>query len=1206
MPNEEFYQHYLNAMVSDDSIYTSLLKDAVKEEGVCNIAVTGPYGSGKTTVINTFLQNNSQYKVLRISLAKLNKKGAGSNEGDKEEPKEDLKDRLELCILQQMFYQAKGCDIPNSRFSRITCFSNTKQIWYSVLSVACILAFAWFKWTDTVLKDFTSKKSVVISIFSLLLLLGGLYFLMRFLISKFSKINIKQLVVDKLQLNVSGTNQQDVLNKYLDEILYYFKMKTIDIVVFEDLDRYKDPDIFIKLRELNAILNHSEDLEIKKRGEIIWRKITFIYGLKDGIFNNDAEQLVKFFDYIIPVVPYVNVSNSGDKMIDILQKSGYLKEEYKVIDSFEDLDKNFINDFSPYIKDMRVIYNICNEYEVYSKIQQGLKAKNLMAMTVYKNLYPEEFDKIYRGEGTICDIFKPENKEAWQEERRKEIKDELLRIEDKIKDAQREFMEDELEVKFIMVAAFLKCVSGHEDFNPYGYKKISDLFNPDIYKKMLTGQLGHEQSCYPWEIVLITLNQIERAVSADFKYSIALESIKNKQSYPQHEKGKLQSELNVLSRNTMKEMCDNDPKILEKLEAKTKDEPVLYNFIRKGYINENYDLYISLFHEGDITQAENQFVITVKRNQSTRGLQPLINVESVVKRLNDEDFNHVGTLQFQIAVFLSEHYKEYKKQADGLFQQMETVNRESWDLLMDFLNLNKSIEHTEEFLCLFIRLVPNVWEKYFAIENPPSEESTFIFLNVIFCNADIDDISNLDSGKHYVAEYVSKQTNYEDLFVHVDENRMEQILEKLPLCIKHLKNLKDCRNRMLNEQLIARNLYDITPENIQSVLQFDEEQADLLKLKSANYTTILASKNDNLKKYIEDHFQEYLQNVFFSIPENTDESEDAIFEIVRKDSLSVEDKAKAIIQQKKLRISNIQSIDGLKKYWSEIIPEHVVLTQKNFETFYAANGMCEAIESWMKDVSDVHLFLDGLTVISSNLISCYTAVLEDDSISPAVFELLVNNDAVAKCLPKDLSKYDKKHLLEIVKSKAVAFSKEYYDQLLDDNDVINIYVLNHIKEFIEKLTTNQIVMSAPLIYNLLQENIIPEYKTAVISKLKAKDVNKENAVLLADYYISHPEVELNKDILIPVITQCEDSFKQKAFVKILAGRKDITKKEILDIITSLAEKNDPTNVHTNYIDVPYKEWHSIAKMFKLQGIKTRKHGEKLAIYKESLHSTPLF
>ena len=136
---------------------------------------------------------------------------------------------------------------------------------------------------------------------------------------------------------------------------------------------------------------------------------------------------------------------------------------------------------------------------------------------------------------------------------------------------------------------------------------------------------------------------------------------------------------------------------------------------------------------------------------------------------------------------------------------------------------------------------------------------------------------------------------------------------------------------------------------------------------------------------------------------------------------------------------------------------------------------------------------------------------------------------------------------------------------------------------------------------MLQEDIISEYKTVVISKLKAEDVNKENAVLLVDYYISRPEVELNKDILVPVITQCEGNLKQKTFIKILAVRKDITKEEILNIITSLKEKNDPTNVRKDRIDVPYdEEWNAIAQILKSRGFisKKRRHVEELAIYKK--------
>lgn len=1175
MPNEEFHQHYLNATVSENSIYISLLKDAVEKEGVCNIAVTGPYGSGKTTVINTFLQHNPQYKVLRISLAKL-------------EESSKNKDDLEFCILQQMFYQAKGCDIPNSRFNRIICLSKIKQISYTILIMVCVLAFAWFKWKYAILDCFDtameSLVSILISVFFFVALCVGLFFLVHFLVSKFGKINIKQLVLDKLQLNISTTNEHNALNKYLDEILYYFKMKTIDIVVFEDLDRYEDPDIFIKLRELNAMLNHSEDLEIKK--------ITFIYALKDGLLGKEPEQLVKFFDYILPVIPYVNVSNSGDKMIDILQKSGYIKEENKsIIDSYEDLDKNFINDFSPYIKDMRVIYNICNEYEVYRKIQKGLNYQNLMAMTVYKNLYPKEFDKIYSGEGTICEIFNLENKEAWQEERKNAIEGSLPELQNKIKIARDEFMKDEKELHLTMIAAFIKLVSCHDKCKPYGYNQISDLFdNSAIYNNMISGGLGYTDPRYPNHgPFYISLSKIEAAVSPSFNYHATLQSIQNKMSRPERERDRLQSELNSLSRNTMEKMCEN-PEILKKLEDKTKNEPILYNFIRKGYINENYDLYISLFHEGDITQEENIFVITVKKNQSTRDLQSLINVESVIKRLNDEDFNHVGTLQFQIALFLSEHYKEYKKQADGLFQQMELVSRESRDLLMDLLSLNKSIEHTEEFLCLFIHLVSKAWKKYFDIDFPTPEEAIFTFLNVIFGHANIDDIKDLDGDKHYVAKYVSEQTNYEDLFVDLDESWMKQVLNILPL---HIKNLKNGKNKLLNELLITRNLYDITPENIQFVLQFNE-LINVLQIKSANYTTILASDNESLKKYIEEHFQEYLHNVFFAIPENTAESEDVVLKIIQKDSLTQEDKVKAIIQQKKMRIQDIQNIVGLKEYWKEIVPEHVLLNQRNFETFYASNGMRETTESWMKNTRDVQLFLENLTTISSTLISYYTAVLEDSSISITVFELLVNNDAVAKCLPEDLSKYDEKHLLAIAKSRAVAFSKEKYDQLLVHNDVIKIYVLNHIDEFIEALKADLISMSAPLVYNLFCEDTVSEYRSVIISKMKDTDVNKDSSVILIDYYISDPKAELNKTILKSVITQCEDGIQRKIFIKILAEREEIAKDEIFSIIGSLGEPYSDILSSKTPIRIPYDAvWYEIASTLKSRGfIRDREHRSK--------------
>src|SRR5690606_31774473 len=51
-----------------DGTYTAALKFAMENYKVKNIALTGPYGAGKTSVIKTF-ERSTSYKFLNISLA---------------------------------------------------------------------------------------------------------------------------------------------------------------------------------------------------------------------------------------------------------------------------------------------------------------------------------------------------------------------------------------------------------------------------------------------------------------------------------------------------------------------------------------------------------------------------------------------------------------------------------------------------------------------------------------------------------------------------------------------------------------------------------------------------------------------------------------------------------------------------------------------------------------------------------------------------------------------------------------------------------------------------------------------------------------------------------------------------------------------------------------------------------------------------------
>jgi len=135
-------------------------------------------------------------------------------------------------------------------------------------------------------------------------------------------------------------------DKYLDEILYYFEISRRDIVVFEDLDRFDNVEIFETLRALNTLLNGSAQVLKQTQGRKLG-SIRFIYALRDSVFEklgtgsmeetnadhtpgpiDEAQAEVqranrtKFFDLVVPVVPFITHKNARDLMTEAMQGTG--------------------------------------------------------------------------------------------------------------------------------------------------------------------------------------------------------------------------------------------------------------------------------------------------------------------------------------------------------------------------------------------------------------------------------------------------------------------------------------------------------------------------------------------------------------------------------------------------------------------------------------------------------------------------------------------------------------------------------------------------------------------------------------------------------------------------------------------------------------------------------------------------------------------
>ena len=136
MSNTDWKQKALTLVLlnkTNESYSTVLdLQNSIKQDDILNIAVTGPFGSGKSSVLNTFMAKaDSDTKVLDISLATLDADESVLNtQWDDSKNKKDIKtDRLlnrkiEFSILQQLVYRKTLEALPYSRMLKIRHFDS--------------------------------------------------------------------------------------------------------------------------------------------------------------------------------------------------------------------------------------------------------------------------------------------------------------------------------------------------------------------------------------------------------------------------------------------------------------------------------------------------------------------------------------------------------------------------------------------------------------------------------------------------------------------------------------------------------------------------------------------------------------------------------------------------------------------------------------------------------------------------------------------------------------------------------------------------------------------------------------------------------------------------------------------------------------------------------------------------------------------------
>ena len=114
-----------------DSATVDMLEKALIEKSNKNVALSGKYGAGKSSIVLSTLKKQRKLKPLYISLGML-----GIKDKDIEDEDAEIISRtIEKSIIQQIIYKEKSNKFPASRIKRIP-YVNKSLIFFITLVIA--------------------------------------------------------------------------------------------------------------------------------------------------------------------------------------------------------------------------------------------------------------------------------------------------------------------------------------------------------------------------------------------------------------------------------------------------------------------------------------------------------------------------------------------------------------------------------------------------------------------------------------------------------------------------------------------------------------------------------------------------------------------------------------------------------------------------------------------------------------------------------------------------------------------------------------------------------------------------------------------------------------------------------------------------------------------------------------------------------------
>lgn len=880
----------------DLTVYEEAINYVFENPDIKNVAISGAYSAGKSSVLASYKKNHRRLRFLHISLAHFQ----SPSEEDETEVKESV---LEGKILNQLIHQIPSDKIPQTNFRVKKKISTGRVIANTFETIALLTAILYFvcfnQWKRYVLTLPISgfKKFLELSTHPYALMIdGGIVIgLLGFFIYGLIKIQKNKNVFRKLSLQgneieIFEESDDSYFDKYLNEVLYLFENADADVIVFEDMDRFNANRIFERLREVNTLVN----IQLQKENEKVLR---FFYLLRDDIFV--SKDRTKFFDYIIPVVPVVDGSNSYDQFISHFKKSGF----------FEKFDENFLQGLSLYIDDMRLLKNIYNEFLIYFNRLNitELDCNKMLAIIAYKNLFPRDFADLQLNQGFVYTLF--DSKDSFIAGEVKRLNEQIDKKNHEIDMAKNEHFKtvEELNVYFDTKKPidYWNRKQDLSESDKQDYAERRQAIENRLNNKIL--DLEEEIFRLKQELILIQSKSLDDIITRDNISTI----------------------FSITSTNEIGVVTDfNEIKSSEYFD-------LLKYLIRNGYIDETYADYMTYFYENSLSRIDKTFLRSVTDRKAKEYTYQLKNPQMVISRLRLIDFDQEEILNFSLLTYLL-HTQTHIKYLERFLDQLKKTK--------NFKFIGAYFDVTSE-MPSYIKYLNIQWPEVFftALEKHTLSERQNRKYSIYSLYYSDDDTIKLINQDNCLCDYISNARDY----LKIDNADIEKLIHGFKLLgVCFIGFDYETLNKNLFDKVYDESLYEINAENLQLI------QTEILGIGNCddivhkNYTILLSHPDSAITQYINENINKYFDIVLEMSRKEIRDDENVAIAVLNNQELTVERKY-SYISALQTTITTIQDITDNSLWLSLLDSDIVEYSEHNIMKCFNVLSLTESVISYI-------------------------------------------------------------------------------------------------------------------------------------------------------------------------------------------------------------------------------------------------------------------